>query len=91
MILYAKSFSRTDPERKPRDLIGFYSPHLDANKVIHKIPLRYLVSLLRGVSFVLSHIHCICNDKTVFSHHTTCISNFVFGTQNILLNPYPLI
>ena len=52
MILYAKSFSRTDPERKPRDIIGFYSPHLDANKVIHKIPLRYLVSLLRGVSFI---------------------------------------
>lgn len=34
MILCAKSFSRTDPGRKPRDLIGFYSPHLDANKVI---------------------------------------------------------
>ena len=50
MILYAKSFSRTDHERKPRDLIGFYSPHLDANKMIQKIPLGYLVSMQQGVS-----------------------------------------
>ena len=46
MILYAKSFSRTDPERKPRDIIWGYSLHFDANKVIHKTLLRYLISLL---------------------------------------------
>ena len=44
MILCAKSFSRTDPGRKPRDLIGYYSPHLDANKMIQnsfEIPYQH--------------------------------------------------
>ena len=36
MILDAKSFSRTDPERKPRDQVGFCSPHFAACKKIWK-------------------------------------------------------
>jgi hypothetical protein len=47
-----------DPERKSRDIKGFItcfaheksSPHFDAHQKI-KTPLRYLVSLLREVSF----------------------------------------